>query len=95
MDRNTPRLSRRLVSLAKKPSTALSHEAEVGEGPAWMPRQPGANLGMLVCGVVVGDGRPGWVRSSACIWLFVSDQGTSGQAGSAPVSAAASLHYRP
>ena len=27
---NTPRLSRRLVSLAKKPSTALSQEAEVG-----------------------------------------------------------------
>src|SRR5437016_7984785 len=30
MERNTPRLRRRLVSLAKKPSTALSHEAEVG-----------------------------------------------------------------
>ena len=27
---NTPRLRRRLVSLAKKPSTAFSHEAEVG-----------------------------------------------------------------
>jgi hypothetical protein len=27
MEQNTPRLSRRLVSLAKKP---LSHEAEVG-----------------------------------------------------------------
>ena len=27
---NTPRLSRRRVSLAKKPSTAFSHEAEVG-----------------------------------------------------------------
>ena len=27
---NTPRLSRRFVSLAKKPSTAFSHEAEVG-----------------------------------------------------------------
>ena len=27
---NTPRLSRRLVSLAKKPSTAFSQEAEVG-----------------------------------------------------------------
>jgi hypothetical protein len=29
-DRNTPRLRRRLVSLAKKPSMALSHDAEVG-----------------------------------------------------------------
>src|SRR5665647_1539462 len=29
-DRNTPRLRRRLVSLAKKPSTALSQDAEVG-----------------------------------------------------------------
>ncbi len=27
---NTPRLSRRFASLAKKPSTALSQEAEVG-----------------------------------------------------------------
>lgn len=27
---NTPRLSRRLESLAKKPSTAFSHEHEVG-----------------------------------------------------------------
>ncbi len=30
MEQNAPRLSRRLVSLAKKPSTALSHEADVG-----------------------------------------------------------------
>jgi len=29
-DRNTPRLSRRLLSLAKKPSTALSQEADFG-----------------------------------------------------------------
>src|SRR6202158_2452092 len=29
-DRKTPRLNRRLVSLAKKPSTALSQDAEVG-----------------------------------------------------------------
>jgi hypothetical protein len=28
--RKTPRLSRRLVKTAKKPSTALSQEAEVG-----------------------------------------------------------------
>ena len=30
MEWKTPRLKRRLVSLAKKPSTALSQEAEVG-----------------------------------------------------------------
>src|SRR3954465_2212658 len=29
-EQNTPRWRRRLVSLAKKPSTALSHEADVG-----------------------------------------------------------------
>jgi len=29
-DRKTPRLRRRLVRMAKKPSTALSHDAEVG-----------------------------------------------------------------
>ena len=29
-DRKTPRFKRRLDSLAKKPSTALSQEAEVG-----------------------------------------------------------------
>ena len=29
-DRKTPRFNRRLVSLAKNPSTALSHEQEVG-----------------------------------------------------------------
>jgi hypothetical protein len=29
-ERNTPRLRRRFVSLAKKPSTALSQEADVG-----------------------------------------------------------------
>ena len=29
-ERNTPRFKRRLASLAKKPSTALSQEAEVG-----------------------------------------------------------------
>jgi hypothetical protein len=31
----TPRLSRRRVSLAKKPSTALSQEAEVGVKWEW------------------------------------------------------------
>ena len=30
IERNTPRLSRLRVSLAKKPSTALSQDAEVG-----------------------------------------------------------------
>jgi hypothetical protein len=42
-DRNTPRLRRWRVSLAKKPSTALSQDAEVGgevERPAGMPRKP-------------------------------------------------------
>jgi hypothetical protein len=29
-DRNTPRFSRRFVSVAKNPSTALSQDAEVG-----------------------------------------------------------------
>src|SRR5580698_10275367 len=29
-EQNTPRLRRRFVSLAKKPSTALSHDADVG-----------------------------------------------------------------
>jgi hypothetical protein len=29
-DTKTPRFNRRFVSLAKKPSTALSHDAEVG-----------------------------------------------------------------
>ena len=54
----TPRLRRRLVSLAKKPSTALSQEArgrrEV-EGEARMAVEPGAHLGVLVGGVVVED----------------------------------------
>ena len=44
-ERKTPRLRRRLVSLAKKPSTALSQDAE-GRGeverPAGMSRKPSA-----------------------------------------------------
>ena len=57
-DRNTPRFSLRLVSVAKKPSTALSHEQEVGV--KWktnrsMPGEPLAHLGMLVGGVIVED----------------------------------------
>ena len=147
-DRKTPRFSRRLVSLAKKPSTALSHEArgrrEV-EGEARVPVEPLAHLGMLVGGVVVEDHvddlsggnlrlngveeadellvpmalhvaaddlavenveggeqrrcampfvvvghragaallhrQPGWVRSSAWIWLFSSTERTMAWAG--------------
>lgn len=52
-----PYFSRRRVSLAKKPSTALSQEQDVGT--KWkaqrMPRQPGAHLGLLVRGAVVED----------------------------------------
>jgi hypothetical protein len=55
--RKTPRLSRRLASLAKNPSTALSHEQEVGV--KWKVKrgwvEPLANLWMLVGGVVVED----------------------------------------
>ena len=57
-ERNTPRLSRRLVSLAKKLSTALSQEDEVGvkwKVEAGMALEPGADLGVLVGGVVVED----------------------------------------
>src|SRR6516225_8523846 len=54
----TPRLRRRWASLAKKPSTALSQEAEVGvkmEDKAGVTIEPRANLGVLVGGVVVED----------------------------------------
>jgi len=47
------------VGLAKKPSTALSQDAEAGvkwKGPAGMPGQPLAHLRMLVSCVVVDDG---------------------------------------
>ena len=57
-ERKTPRLRRRLVSLAKKPSTALSQEAEVGrevEDEARVAIEPGADLRVLVGGVVVED----------------------------------------
>ena len=55
-ERKTPRFKRRLDSLAKKPSTALSQEHEVGvEDEALVPVEPGADLGMLVGGVVVED----------------------------------------
>ncbi len=58
-DRKTPRLRRRFVRVAKKPSTALSQEAEVGvklEGPARMARQPLPDGRMLVGGIIVEDG---------------------------------------
>lgn len=58
MERKTPRLSRRLESLAKKPSTAFSQEQDVGT--KWkvqrgMAVEPRAHLRVLVCGVVVED----------------------------------------
>ena len=57
-DRNTPRLRRRRVSLAKKPSTALSQDAEVGV--KWNVhrgcRRAILHLRMLVGGIVVDDG---------------------------------------
>jgi hypothetical protein len=42
----------------------LSHEQDVGtkwEGPAWVSRQPGTNLGLLVGGVIVQDNVDGFV----------------------------------
>src|SRR3954452_1001516 len=57
-ERNTPRFKRRLVSVAKKVSTALSQEHEVGV--KWKVKrgwrgEPGQHLGLLVGGVVVED----------------------------------------
>ena len=57
-DRNTPRLRRFLVSLAKKPSTALSQEADVGV--KWNKNRglfvdPFQHLGMLVSSIVVDN----------------------------------------
>ena len=54
----TPRLRRCFASFAKKPSTALSQEQDVGvkwKKKARMARKPPADLGMLVGGVVVED----------------------------------------
>src|ERR1039457_4676977 len=48
MPTKVPRLRRRLVSRAKKPSTAFSHEARVAS-------KPGEHLGMFVGGIVVED----------------------------------------
>ena len=57
IERKTPRLLRRLVKMAKKPSIALSHEADVGVKwkvkRVW--RQPGDDLGMLGRSIVVQD----------------------------------------
>ena len=57
-DRKTPRFNRRFASLAKNPSTALSHEHEVGvkwKVEARMAVEPLTHLWMLVGGVVVED----------------------------------------
>src|SRR4029077_9201428 len=57
-DRNTPRLRRLLVSLAKKPSTAIEpgggSRREV-EGPARVFCEPFLDFWMLVGGVIVDD----------------------------------------
>src|SRR5512144_1997264 len=69
-ERNTPRLSRRLESLAKKPSTAFSQEQEVGVKwkvhRRWRSSRSwalflstgclGATSGMFVGGVVLQNG---------------------------------------
>jgi hypothetical protein len=55
-DRNTPRLSHFLARLAKKPSTALSQEADVGvewKNKTWMHGDPLQHLGVLVGGIVI------------------------------------------
>ena len=58
MERKTPRFRRRFESFAKKPSTALSQEQEVGTKwkvkRSWRPSQA-RTFGMLVGGVVVED----------------------------------------
>ena len=58
MEWRTPRFRRRFESFAKKPSTALSQELEVGTKwkvkRRWRPSQA-PHLGMLVGGVVVED----------------------------------------
>src|SRR5271166_5983759 len=58
IERKTPRLRRRLVNLAKKPSTALSQggrgRGEV-ERPARMALKPGTHPGVLVGRVIVED----------------------------------------
>src|SRR4051794_26915569 len=63
---NTPRLRRRLVSLAKKPSTAFSHDAEVGG--KWKAQRGGrASHARALGGVWLGEGAgpsgdaPAWV----------------------------------
>jgi hypothetical protein len=64
MPTKVPRLRRRLVSTAKKPSTAFSQEALVGV--RWkvtrVASEPGDHLGMFVGGIVVEDGVDGLLR---------------------------------
>lgn len=53
-----PRRSRRRVSAKKKPSTALSHEAEIGVKWRVKPRvaaEPGTGLRVLVDSIVIQD----------------------------------------
>ena len=58
IDRNTPRLRRWRVSLAKKPSTALSQDLGRGEvePPKGKPRQPLSHLWMFLGRLIVEDG---------------------------------------
>ena len=59
MERKTPRFRRRFESFAKKPSTALSQEQEVGTKwkvkRSWRPSQARTLASRLVGGVVVED----------------------------------------
>src|SRR4030081_1282883 len=64
----TPRFNRRLVSFAKKPSTALSHEHDVGV--KWNVKRscrPSTHIGMLVGGVVVEDHMHGFAGRHFCL----------------------------
>ena len=58
-DRNTPRFSRRLVSIAKNPSTGVEPGrrswGEV-ESPAGVASKPLTHLGMFVGRIIVDDG---------------------------------------
>jgi len=63
---NTPRSSRCLVSLAKKPSTAFIQDADVGvkwKRKSRVAAEPFDYLGVLVGGVVVQDQTPELNRS--------------------------------
>src|ERR1700726_1820328 len=76
----TPRFNRRLVSFAKKPSTALSHEHDVGV--KWNVKRScrlshRRNIGMLVGGVVGEDHMHGFAGRHFCLDRFeeVDSQG--------------------